>query len=750
MATQQKTSRNMPPKGSIIHHLIGGRSALDDEATRERLNQFSSELQYDAEDHRQDFVMDTTVFVSGSRLDIPRFGMLSDVFRRTPVVVYDLPELKMRVNTAFVDKSGRLYISDTFYKGLVSESARGKGDNWRSYGLFFLFLHECEHLRRLHLDRMRDVPPRVANIAQDIRINIDITTLLVSDILLSNGVKTTDFDYELTFEEERRRFLDNLCDTLKSGCAVTYDEQKKWGKMSEEEIAIKWMQENKDDDKDDGVPEDHEISIKDLTEAVAQDMDATSAIANKNKDHASSVECKNLSTDIRDAGSKKLKVPKASLVAIKTSLCDLVLNSPHMIARNVEHDSLQISGKSSVTVKDVFIAGLRPNDRAGLLVKIIDMVLNPQNGNDPSEKGGLSIKDLDMAGQGAGEGGGKSSGSDAGGDHTMTSEELAKILKDAGLHNTVKALGYDNHINMGSNEEASKEAVIGAINTAADQLLRAGSVYPGGHIVNYSKEQMHSFYEPTISLKSIMKNILCAPGRASGHDPMTPWGGYFADPRDFGFGSNGDMPFLGSIVPRQNKKSVIAIIIDTSGSVNDNMLKRFISEAVNMARDTETKSSPEVIVTFADTVIRGEPLFIDHTNYEGYLKKGVSFGGRGGTDFNAATEHVLRMTEPNGALERRKFDAIIYFTDTFDAPPDGAHLNKVASECRMKELPPMLFLAPVECTNKGFKDAVESQGYGQVVFFNTKELLEIDIGALGDEIGSKNDSVTRVGRKARP
>lgn len=70
---------------------------------RSRMNQHSPELQEELLKWRGKYCENGTHFIGGARVDLPVNGMLAMIARRTPFLIYDLPELKERVPTAFVD-----------------------------------------------------------------------------------------------------------------------------------------------------------------------------------------------------------------------------------------------------------------------------------------------------------------------------------------------------------------------------------------------------------------------------------------------------------------------------------------------------------------------------------------------------------------------------------------------------------------------------------------------------------------------
>lgn len=94
----------------------------------------------------------------------------------------------------------------------------------------------------------------------------------------------------------------------------------------------------------------------------------------------------------------------------------------------------------------------------------------------------------------------------------------------------------------------------------------------------------------------------------------------------------------------------IAVIIDTSGSIDDESLSLFFTEIHAM-----WKKRAEILVIECDAAV-GQTY-----PYRGKFPKGVS--GRGGTEFNPAFEYLQKERK------RKKFDGCIYLTDGFATTP---------------------------------------------------------------------------------
>ncbi len=713
--------------------------AAGDPFARRKLNENSPELQDLVEDWHQRFLETRALNPSSrDRVDYPRFGMLAEIMSRTPVRIYDLPELKARCNTAFVEPTGRMFISDEFFRKLVTEQEAGQ------HSLFFIFCHEAEHLRRLHLQRMLEYPNELANRAQDVRINLDVALVLAMDDLLENpkygqssAARRINQSNPSSIDTALRDFYENLGESAKIGMAMTYEARAKWGDMSEGSIAAQMYKEHQE--KPPG--EDHEFSFIDLCEAVAQDMDAIAHSARGKKDATTDATATGLAVAVRATGKARGRSKPADIEAIVADLAPLQ-QSGAMLDRDLYHDGLQNSalnkgaGVPSTSTGDPFIDTLKPSLRSKVLLDTLDMVLNPSQGGDaPDLEGGLRVRDLDLPssaknpGQQQGEPGQSSTPAanvNRADEHVISTEELAAILNKAGLGDVADKLGYNDLAKVGQETVAAKDGVASAVNKASEDMMRVGAGYPGGHMVDYAVAQMNDLYRPVLTWKVAVQRVIDEAGRNSRFDFDEPWMVYSAEPADIGVDSIDDIPYQGSFVPGSVQRPLILVEIDTSGSVDDAMLKRFVTEAINMARESDNgESSPEIVILFADTVVRGEPLFINEENYQEFIRNGVNYGGRGGTNFTASIQHAFEMFKEGGVLEGRRLDALVYFTDTFDSPPEQAAIEDAAFDANMNRLPTMLFLAPKECFNEAFRDGVAP--YADTIFFDTKQLLEVDL-----------------------
>lgn len=745
---------------------------------RGRLNLHADDLQHELNEYVAEFIAPITIHVNGVRHDMRANGMLSEIVAATSVLVYDLPALKMQANTAFVDTTGRMYFCDTFLRKLIEEQRQGKDS------LNFVMRHEAEHLRRLHLQRMLSLPHSISNEAQDIRINLDIVIAAVSAKMVADnpGVEVKSGP---AFDAAVKDYLDMLGDAVRSGCGLTYAEYLAYKGMSEEAIGAELMKNYKPPQQDPSQGKDQEASFPAIMEGAAQDLDAISSLAVLSGGTMPNVMPAQLGTNAKEVPVEVLAIGlaaaaraigtskgKASIQVMDEALYGFigVMDIDEMTGRDLQHASLQaVPGQVVPSVKtgDAYVDGLSPRERIMMAAKLLNMILNPSPGDaNKMRGGGLKIKDLeamlgkapksdDSSGQDQAPSGSQP-GADStpennvkhGGSHVMTAEEVARILKDAGLGATAARLGYDDANTIAEEKQASKDTVSAAVNKAQEDIHKVGaSRIPGGHLAQYASAKLNDFFKPVLTWKMAVKELADGVARSIRYEETEPWANYYVDHTDMGLATSGDIPYCGSFISASTKRPVLMIINDTSGSVTDGQLKRFYSESLHAAQDNGSEASPEVIIMAADTICRGDPVFVTADNVEEHLKKGVNFGGRGGTSFQASLEHVYEMFRPDtpSELSGRRLDGLAYFTDSFDAVPDQPRLEERAFECGFQQLPTTVFLVPSECYNPTFEQGVKD--WAKTIFFDARSDLApqnaIDMEAIESDLAEANTRQVR-------
>ena len=318
--------------------------------------------------------------------------------------------------------------------------------------------------------------------------------------------------------------------------------------------------------------------------------------------------------------------------------------------------------------------------------------------------------------------------------HVISSEDLVKTLKGAGLSDSsLKKLGYDDIVAITGEQATTKTAMINAVNKAAADQKLLGSRYPGGHLLGYAQQQLQALSKPILTWQMAIRKMIEDAGRGNRMDEAEPWTVYHIDHRDMGLDSASDVPYLGSIVPGKAEPALIFNIYDVSGSVDDEMAARFVTEGINQCRAQGHGRSIESVHITADTIRRGEPKFITEKNYRQVLASGFTISGRGGTNLQASIESVFELVKPGAKptpYSRRKIDAIAFWTDLGDKAPDPVRLLAKARACGLKRLPPIVFLAPRRCLDDSFNRSVST--WSTVVYFDDRmgKKQKVDLDAI--------------------
>ena len=291
-------------------------------------------------------------------------------------------------------------------------------------------------------------------------------------------------------------------------------------------------------------------------------------------------------------------------------------------------------------------------------------------------------------------------------DHTITSEELAEALIEAGDSELAKALGVHPDMTDDEKTEAIQKAkdrlsndLAEAQNERKQQQSRAGAPpIPGGHMEDFLDTQLRADRKPKLEWKLAVTEMIAGEGMHTLSDDGIPDDIYFIDPATTGFE---DEVYLPGIIPSTQSAGSYLWINDTSASMSDIMIEDNNSELrgiFDQFDDDETK----VFMTSADTIARGIALEVNADNVDEVLQKLVVYG-RGGTDLTRGINSSIKLIEEQ--FPDFPIKGIIFSTDLGDVAPRRNDLPA--------NLPPVLFLTPPECYNANFVVAVED--YARVV-----------------------------------
>ena len=244
---------------------------------------------------------------------------------------------------------------------------------------------------------------------------------------------------------------------------------------------------------------------------------------------------------------------------------------------------------------------------------------DPQPGSDDDEPGG----DNDPSG-----GGDQSDGDDR--DEGDGNDEAPSVdpagtgeIMDAGARNSADAMSSDAPLDVNAEERAWDEAMHQALNLAKAQGLAPGAV----------EEAIRDAHRSTLDWRSLLRRY------------MTD-----AAPRDYSW-SVPNRRFIdrGLYLPSMRTEGIgtLAVIIDTSGSVDTDVLAAFWSEVREVAAEIE----PERV-----TVLQVDAAVQDEQDYAaGELPERIVVKGRWGTDFRPGFARLAERGEQPACC--------LYFTD---------------------------------------------------------------------------------------
>jgi predicted metal-dependent peptidase len=155
--------------------------------------------------YAESLIQPTNLYLGSNEvMTVPRYGVLSLLAQNTPIHVYDHPALKKITNTAFTDGI-HVFIDADFMRELVKQEEES---NTQQSGIVFLILHELMHKLYMHVDRLKQFPHDIANIAEDMVINGKIIksfpTVQPVDLLtkIGFGMKASEADKYHQMAEE--------------------------------------------------------------------------------------------------------------------------------------------------------------------------------------------------------------------------------------------------------------------------------------------------------------------------------------------------------------------------------------------------------------------------------------------------------------------------------------------------------------------------------------------------------------------
>ncbi len=160
-------------KGVVVHSSLIAPGPIDPETGERLINPETGKPFPGKNDHLARALLPYVMKFRGDRSlaghSVARFGVLSQLARRTPIYLYDHPRLGEICQTAFTDGVGIFIYADFFAKCVEQEQASKVNDT--KFGVLPVLVHEMMHKIKYHNKRMKDIPHGIANRAQDRNIN---------------------------------------------------------------------------------------------------------------------------------------------------------------------------------------------------------------------------------------------------------------------------------------------------------------------------------------------------------------------------------------------------------------------------------------------------------------------------------------------------------------------------------------------------------------------------------------------------
>lgn len=338
-----------------------------------------------------------------------------------------------------------------------------------------------------------------------------------------------------------------------------------------------------------------------------------------------------------------------------------------------------------------------------------------QEGGRPSkDKGALSraLQEMGMSGD----------VEDLDSPHSVSLQEMAQIMEDEGLEATQERLDMPkpwDYQEAARQERETRAADVEDISKSVKMAGQAGTM-GGGHLAGSAHAEVLKETEGKLSWKLGLQEVL-GESMKYGYSEEEPGALYFVNPKDMGLETE---IYIGADLPQKTEGAVM-VLMDSSGSITDDLFKMFLAEVFGIIKNQNPESSTasEVVLLFCDDVLRGEPVIITEQNYEEMMKDKIKISGRGGNDIGGTIKAASKLE----MFEDKKINAIIYFTDLGDQPP---------TKRDVPEFVPLVFVCPPQYYQEEFIRAVKD--FARV--YPIEEGMEVDLtrgGYLNNEPKAK-------------
>jgi predicted metal-dependent peptidase len=308
--------------------------------------------------------------------------------------------------------------------------------------------------------------------------------------------------------------------------------------------------------------------------------------------------------------------------------------------------------------------------------------------------------------------GGNEAGSEN--DHMMTMEEFVNTLSESGDEALLNELGLSGDMTKEEMADKLKNEAKKVENDVAEasSARRAhpnGSGMPGGHIEEEVSMRLTADRSAKLDWNLAIADMILGDGMKDQQIDDVP---------DELFYIEGDMMnmeheiYLPGTITYQETSGMYLFILDTSGSVSDNLAKQLISEIHGLFSQNDMVDA-KLIFMSADTVARGDLIEMNLDNYESILDDLETYG-RGGTDLKKGLCEGMEKVAVEYPEE--KLRGVIYATDLGDTPPARTSLPE--------ELPPIVFITTEEYMSDRFTVGVSE--YAKVVPMTSGNIISMN------------------------
>lgn len=600
---------------------------------------------------------------AGNAHSVPRFGVLSLIAMSTPIFVYDHPRFKKFANTAFTDGHS-IFIDADFMRKLVNQEKESEG---KLHGVLFLLLHELMHKMYAHLDRMKDVPPIIANIAQDMVINGKIIKnfpMLKPVPLLAEvgwGMKPAEADKYHTMSEE----------LLGEELWINHRKKKKKKQEAEDPGQDDDLSNEAGDDNDNDDDENQDDNQQDGKKKQKKDQQ-------QNQDGSGGD-----GNDDQEEDDEGYDLPDNA-------------------------DQGGQGGEDDYDDDNVLDEDEDENDSS----------------NSNSKSGGKPGKGKGKGKPGKGKGGKGSEQGEAGNDdmsddgeysaiHTVDPREVIKAMEEEGLTSAKNALKLPDSKDKKGLDQQKKDShmsTMNAIQQAMSEAKKVGGSYPGGHIADEAAMVYGNLVKGKLTYKMMLRKMFQGEGQKlypSADEADIPWlltkSTMKVDPW-----------YMEALVPQAPNETVYGII-DMSGSTGrEGMRELFLSEALHLQDRLAGDCARKVVLYSADTVVRGKPLVITKQNVAKLKHDGAQVFGGGGTDFVGPLKTILELPE----RKKDKVKYVFYYTDSEGVCPKYEDFKQYV-DMGIK----IVFFTTPECYNQAWAEELE----GWAGYYKIEDDTKVDL-----------------------